>query len=264
VVNKPVYFLLLFALSSCTLPEKKEKDMAAGKPNITTLQSSDTNAADKDSILEKPLPFPKPIKKPQGVYQTILPYSEGIEQTIAFYNDFTYRLQEKYINTKKDSVLITTGNWSPSDGYIWLYKNQIVRARYSWKGDSLQYFSPYFKKTFSMHPLKNALENAVLRNKKTEGIILYGAGNQSLWNVELNDKDSVSFSLAEWAKPIVLKINSAASTADSSIFFAKNDSTQLKIIALPFFCTDGEFVYRNKIKVEYNNHVYSGCGVLFR
>ena len=267
MLKKCLYILLL--ISSCKLPEEKlEDEVADTNSDTTTIKTSNEYAAVKDDTLLQPLPVPKKIKKPSGIYRTTLPYDETsqMEQTIAFYNNYTFQLEEKYTINKKDSIVTTQGNWSPSDGYIWIYKEQVMRGRYIWKGDTLQYLSPRFKKKYSMHSIKDALENNVWRNKKKEGIVVFGIGNEPFWSIEVNNKDSVSFLLSEWPAPVTLKIDSLNNTPESIIYLAHKDSIQLKLTVFPLFCNDGmsDFMYRNKVKIQYNNQTYSGCGILYK
>ena len=109
--------------------------------------------------------------------------------------------------------------------------------------------------------MKEAGENAAWKEKKNEGVQLFGVGTEPFWNVSLQ-KDSLSFQLAEWSKPIRLKLGAVQRTTDSSSFEATADSTKLQLIVYPYFCSDGmsDLIYRNKIKVLYNGRVYTGCG----
>ena len=260
------FFLLLVFFSACQLPAEKEAKRNSAKPDTTTVfETSDLNAAAIDTSNAVQLPRIQKIKSPDGIYRITLPANNKVEQTIAFNSDFTYQLQEKYLNDKKDSTVVTEGTWTPSDGFIWLYKDQIVRGRYKWKGDTLQYFSPLLKKDFSMSHLQDALQNATWRNKGKEGIVLYGVGNEPFWSIEYK-KDSLSFLLSEWAHPLRMKLDSAFNTSDSSGYTAHTDSTQLRVTIFPHFCSDGmsDFTYRNKIRVQYNQQVYSGCGIVHK
>ena len=206
----------------------------------------------------------KPIKEPSGIYQTQLPYNDSskMEQTIQFYANHTYHLQEKF---KKDSIVLTKGNWTPSDGFIWLYKDQLAYGRYKWKGNVLQYFDPRYNKSYSMQKLTDIMSNSVWRNKKTQGVVLFGIGNEPFWSVELN-KDTVSFLLSEWEEPVKMKREETNQAQDSTIYLARTDSTRLKLIVLPYFCNDGmsEHVYPNKVVVQYNKQTYRGCGVAYQ
>lgn len=269
---KPFYTLLL-VLGSCTLPQDKKVDAVIHQDDTTTLQTTEQNNAsadtnnnktESDDDLSVPIRMAPRIREPKGIYQTVMPYEHGMEQTIAFYDNETFRLQEKYAGHKKDSVVITEGNWSLSDGSIWLYKDQVVRGRYSWKGDTLQYISPFFKKNFSMRTLQEA---AGMEGGTTNGdLVLSGTGTEPLWNLSCNNKDTVSFSLANWEQPLQLHLLSAVHSRDSVAYTARNDSAELRITVYPQFCVDGQsdVVYRHKIRVAYNNQVYYGCGTLYR
>lgn len=253
-------------LASCTLPEEKSLEQAAVASDTTIIQTTDSNAANHAPERAPDLPKPKKIKNPQGIYHAVLPSEGRLEQTVAFYSDHTYQLQEKYTANKKDSIVVINGTWMPSDGFVWLYKDQVVRARYSWKGDTLAYFSPVSQKNFAMQPLNDVLENSVWQKKKVEGLVFSGVGNEPFWSIEFNDRDTVSLLLSEWSQPLKLKVNSTSRSADSTLFTAQNDSAHISVTVYPYFCNDGmsDFVYRNKVKVKFNEQVLNGCGVMFR
>lgn len=266
MIRQSIY-CFLFLLSACTLPEEKEIEATEKKLDTTVIQTVGNYTANRDTAVKSLiLPAPKKIKKPSGIYHAQLPYDGKMEQTVAFYNDNTYQLQEKYSQGKKDSIVVIEGNWAPSDGFIWLYRDQVLRARFNWKGDSLQYFSPLLKKSFTMIPMKDVLENQTWANRKKAGTLLYGIGNEPFWSVEYNSSDTVSFQLADWTQPVKLKMNNTSNSKDSTAYTAGNDSVQLKLTVYPFFCSDGmsDFVYKNKIRVEYNNQVYHGCGIRYQ
>ncbi|HYC30398.1 MAG TPA: hypothetical protein VEB42_16300, partial [Chitinophagaceae bacterium] len=174
--------------------------------------------------------------------------------------------QETFRRDKKDSVSVIRGTWSPSDGYIWLYKDQVVRARYTWQGDQLHYFSPQLKKTIGMSPMVDIMSNAVWKEKPKQGITLFGIGNEPFWSVEVNNRDSLFFLLSEWSQPVKLRIEDKKATADSVAYSAKNDSVSIRLSIYPLFCSDGmsDHVYKNKIRVRYNGTIYNGCGMLYK
>lgn len=262
---KPFLFCLLLFFS-CTLPAEREAIENAKQSETTVLENTEVNAAQQlpaDTLAIAPVV--QRIKKPSGIYRSVLPLTDKIEQTILFNNDFTYRLQERYTE-KKDSTVITEGTWTPSDGFIWLYKDQIVRGRYKWKDNTLQYYSPVAKKGFAMNHLQDAIQNAAWRNKGKQGVILFAVGNEPFWHAEYDTKDSVSFLLSEWEQPLRIKVKSFFSSQDSLGYTAINDSVQLRVTVFPQFCSDGmsDYTYRNKVKVVLNEHVYHGCGIIYK
>ena len=184
-------------------------DKPAEKTVSTTTEKTSATAASLPPSADTSVSFAKdtsshasyavtPVKRPSGIYQFILPYQDGghILHTIAF-SPGTYRLQEEY-SGREDSVVITEGTWAPSQGFIWLYKDQLVRGRYVWKGDSLQYFSPGSNKKFSLSKLQPASSNTVWEDKKKEGAILYGIGTEPFWSVEVTKHDSAVLSMPDW------------------------------------------------------------------
>lgn len=233
---------------------------AFGNETTKTVVTKDTVAIPKTRS--------KPIRDPSGIYQGLLPYDDSskVEQTIRFYNNHTYRLQEQFRPNKKDSIIITEGTWTPSDGFIWLYKEQLAYGRYKWKGDTLLYFNPKYNKTYAMNKLTDVLDNKVWKNKKAEGILLFGIGNEPFWSIEVNNRDTISFLLSEWKNPVKMKLEQTRTAEDSTIYTAQTDSATIKLIVLPYFCNDGmsDNVYQNKVLVQYNKQMYSGCGVLYK
>lgn len=233
--------------------------------SAVTIQSNDVNAANKMETNKESLPAISPIKKPSGIYHALLPLENKIEQTIVFNNDFTYHLEEKYPDIK-DSIVITEGTWMPSDGFIWLYKDQVERGRYKWHADTLQYFSPALKKKFSMQQAHDALQNDSLQFKRKRGVMVYGFSKQPLWSIEYNNKDTLSFLLAEWKHPLKEKVKSTFNTTDSIGYIAGNDSAEIRLTVFPYFCNDGRnhWMYRNQIKVQYHQQIYNGCGIIYK
>jgi uncharacterized membrane protein len=254
-------FLVLIVYTACTLPEEKKARQLSEKPDTTVMEVNDAHAA-LDTSNAISLPIVKKIKSPNGIYQAVV--SNKTEQTIAFNSDLTYQLQEKYVTGGKDSIIVTEGTWMPSDGFIWLYKEQVARGKYKWKGDTLQYYSPVLQKNFSMHHLQDAMQNPVWKNKK--GVIVFGIGNEPFWSVELDQQDSISFLLADWNHPVKMKAGSAFNSKDSIGYIAGNDSAHLRVTIFPHFCSDGmsDYVYRNKVRVHYNQKVYNGCAILYK
>jgi uncharacterized membrane protein len=265
-VIRTLFYIGLTCLASCTLPEEKElkKEERARQQETTVIQTIDTNLARK--MPEAPsLPTIAKIREPKGVYHVVLDVNGKMEQTVAFNSDYSYRMQERYLD-KGDSVVITEGNWNPSNGYIWLYKDQVVRGRYKWQGETLQYFNPESKKSYPMHALTDVMSNAVWVEKGKMGFQFYGIGNEPFWSVELNKRDSLKFFLADKEHPVEMKIQTVKRSGDSTTYFATNDSAILRMTLLPFFCSDGmsDFVYRNQVLIHYKREIYRGCGMVYK
>ena len=203
-----------------------------------------------------------PVKKPSGIYQFLLPYNAEtrILHTIAFYPG-TYRLQEEYIG--RDSVVVTEGTWTPSQGHIWLYKEQLAHGRYAWKNDTLQYVSPRHNKKFSLAKLLPVNTSPVWQNKRKEGAVLYGIGNEPFWSIEVNKTDSMILSMPDWTQPLRTKLSGITQQTGNKVYTASADSLQVTVY--PYFCSDGmsDFTYPNKITVRYKGQTLNGCGVSF-
>lgn len=226
------------------------------------MTSADTDVSfARDSITEKPKVI-APVKKPSGAYQFLLPAEDGkkILHTVAFFPG-TFRLQEEY---NRDSIVVTEGTWAPSRDFIWLYKDQIVRGRYTWKGDTLQYFSPRQKKTFSMQKLTPAASNAVWQARRKEGQQLYGVGTEPFWSVEITKNDSIIVNMPDWSAPLRARITEARATAEGAVFNAGSDS--LRLVVQPYFCSDGmsDFLYTKRLELVYKGQTYRGCGEFLR
>lgn len=253
-------------LEACGNKPDEEVTVTATE-TVTEVPAEEIRTADTSLALDseiKAAPAVYTTKHPSGIYQFIMPYqgSEKILHTIAFYKG-TFRLQEEYLNAA-DSVTTTEGTWAPSTGYIWLYKDQIVRGRYTWKGDTLQYYSPQLKKTFSMNKLSPATVNAVWQAKRGEGTYFYGVGNEPFWSVDLTTSDSIVLNMPNWSKPLRVKLTTTSLARDSSVYMAMNDS--LQVIVFPLFCNDGmsDFLYTQKVKVFYKGQTYQGCGEILQ
>jgi len=257
---------------SCLIFFSCGNDMDKERVVTTTPTTPDTNSqgvinVDTNLTIEQDTTSyssysPPAIKNPSGIYQFVLSYNEAkVLHTVAFYPG-SFRLQEEYLS-KGDSLVITGGTWAPSQGFIWLYKEQLVRGRYAWKGDTLQYFNPKSNQKFSMAKLTPASNNPLWREKSKEGAILYGIGTEPFWSVEVKKKDSVILSMASWNQPVMVKLSATNKTNDSTEYISTTDS--LRITAYPYFCNDGmsDFTYPNKVTINYKGSILNGCGVIF-
>lgn len=247
------------------MPDQKSFQAALVQADTITIQTNDSNMAVVDKAPDQPLPLPKKIRKPEGIYRVVLPFHGKMEQTVAFYPDYTYDLQERYPD-RKDSTVIIAGSWTPSDGYIWLYNDQVVRGRYKWAGDSLQYYSVDQKKGYTMNHMEDASNNAAWVDRRIAGSFLYGIGNEPFWSVEYRNDDTLTVLMAEGREPLRFKIHSVQHTRDSSLYVAGTDSTRVGLTVFPYFCNDGmsDYIYKNSLRLRYNNQVYTGCGIVFK
>lgn len=258
-------FLSLVLLTACA---EQAGENAVTKPATTAVAvAPETTATDTTVILTKDTSayesYAPPVKKPKGIYQFIFPYDKTtkILHTIAFYPN-TFRLQEEYLG-KKDSIVITEGTWAPSQGFIWLYDGHVARGRYTWTGDTLQYYSPRLSKKFSLTKQTPATANKVWMDKKNTGTILFGVGTEPFWSVEVNKRDSIILSMPDWTQPLRVKISNKNNEKNKIVYSAGSDS--LEVIVHPYFCSDGmsDFTYSNKVTVTHRGKTYNGCGMTY-
>jgi uncharacterized membrane protein len=116
-----------------------------------------------------------------------------------------------------------------------------------------------------MNHLQDAMENEA-QNKSKEGAIAFGTGTEPFWKFEFDNKDSLSFLLSDWQQPVKMKISSSFLSDDSTGYVAQNDSAHIRVTIFPHFCKDGmsDLTYRNKVRVQYNQQVYNGCGIIYK
>lgn len=253
--------LSLAGLVACTAPAK---DGAVLVDEDSVTNPSSAGAADSpvrlasDTTTHASFAPPQRVKSPSGIYQFLLPYNDNkkLLHTVAFYPG-GFRLQEQYIG-EKDSVVVTEGTWAPSQGFIWLYKEQLVRGRYAWKDDTLQYYSPRLQRRFSLTKLQPA-SNENWTAKKAQGTVLVGLGTEPFWSVEINQEDSLVFSMPEWTAPLRLKLTTKERNNTTTVYWAEDS---LQVTVAPSFCSDGmsDFVYPNTVRINYKGKVYKGCG----
>lgn len=263
-------FLCGFLAMACgNEPQEKAAAPSAADSSITNpppaaeVASADTTVSFTKDTTASHASYAPAIKTPSGVYQFILPYNDNtkILHTIAF-SPGTFRLQEEYFGTK-DSVVITEGTWALSQGYIWLYKEQLARGRYTWKGDTLQYYSPRLKNKFSLIKLTPASNNKVWMDKKAQGALLFAVGTEPFWSVEVNKRDSIILSMPDWTEPLRVKIGTVNRENNATRYSGVADS--LLVTVHPYFCSDGmsDFIYSSKVTVSYKGKLYQGCGIVF-
>lgn len=267
-MRKLIPAALIFLCACGEEPEELSLDRlridSAHQVSATEIATTDTNSVflsdTAGNVSEKKAPD---VKSPSGVYQFVYPLNKQtkILHTVAFYPQ-RFLLQEEFLN-KADSLLVARGTWAPSQGFIWLYKDQVVRGRYTWKGDSLQYYSPTQKKAYSLTKLTPANSNSVWKQKQTNGASLYGVGTEPFWSIEITREDSIIFSRPDWSKPLAFTVSSRNQTPDSTVFISASDS--FKVVVYPYLCNDGmsDFIYTNRLSIQYRGQKLRGCGELF-
>jgi uncharacterized membrane protein len=203
---------------------------------------------------------------PEGFYGVTLPCTncKGIEHTVLFNRDLSYRLEEKVLGNGTPTK--TEGAWKPVQGDIWLYKDSSVVAKYTWKGDTLNYIDLKSGVHIPLRPLPAALNVEAWQNRKSEGIEVFGVGNEPFWNISIDEQKRIVFTMADWPKPASFKPSKPVVSADSTVYQTGNDSAKLRVVVYNQFCSDGmsDNVYNHKVKVVYSNEIYHGCGMMYK
>lgn len=279
---RTVYLILCLAVAACTDNNSHTTTTTA----VTTVKA-DTIVAAEDTAIQQPekpvttatntedekddIPPPPPYVKtpsPKGIYYALLPCEDckGIEHIVAFYPNNTYRIEEKKLEADSVQFAVTTGDWKPTDGVIWLYKDQVVKARYSWKGDTLMYLMPSLKKSIALHQMTPITDNEVWQNKKKKDISFFGTGNEPFWSIEISNKNAITFYLVNSGEPVTFLPTEPVRSKDSIVYHIQNDSTTLRAVIYHQFCSDGmsDFIYNEKVSVQYNGQTFNGCGMLYK
>jgi uncharacterized membrane protein len=261
-------FLWVFGvvlLVSCASGDPAQKELTSSSaPAVEQQVSVDTHAARvAEPMNELPLPKPATIQAPQGIYELSNAGQPGTAHMIQFVSNQGFRMQ--YVESN-DSVRVVEGTWAPSNGFIWIYRNNVAWGRYRWKGDVLQYFSPVSGKSFAMQKRPGILENKAWQNKPAEGLRIFGIGNEPFWSVGLTSTDSLQFLLADKGQPVNVPVREQLRKGDSLIYEGQNDSAVIRLVLLRRFCQDGmsDHVYPEQVTLQINGQVYKGCGVKYR
>jgi uncharacterized membrane protein len=256
------FFLLVAPLFMLACTNGTNTGFSASDSTNTDTTTTDTASYTLDSTNSN---MGVNTRAPEGIFQALLPCPDckGLQHTIAFYTNLTYRLEEEKLG-KKGEIKKSNGNWKPSNGIIELYNDQLTTGRYKWVGDTLMYMQG--TNTIPMRKLTTITDNEVWLNKKSQGVDFFGVGNEPFWNIEIDDEKAITFQLADWTQPLKLKPVKPIVSADSVLYNASNDSTTLRITIYNTFCSDGmsNNMYNNKVKVVYNKQTYSGCGMKFK
>lgn len=280
-MSRTAYLIICLAVLSCTNHDTATTTTATTTvtPDTAATTTIDTatlpiqepatamnNAKEEDDDTPPPAYIKTP--SPKGIYRTILPCEDckGIEHIVAFYPNNTYRIEEKKLEADSVQFTITTGDWKPTDGVIWLYKDQVVKARYSWKGDTLMYLMPSIKKSIALHQMTPATENEAWQSKRKKDISFFGVGNEPFWSIEISNKNAITFYLVNGGEPVTFLPTEPVRSKDSIVYHIQNDSTTLRAVIYHQFCSDGmsDFIYNEKVAVQYNGQTFNGCGMLYK
>ena len=207
------------------------------------------------------------ITSPEGFYQVMLPCTncKGIEHTVLFNRDMSYRLEEKVAGSEAPPTR-KEGAWKPVNGAIWLYYDSSVAARYTWQGDTLQYTDLKSGVHIPLRNVHSALENTNWQNNENPGLEFYGAGTEPFWNIFIDDQKRIVLSLADTAQKIAFKPAKPVRFADSVVYQSRNGASKLRVVIYNRFGSDGmrDNIYPNEVQVRYNDTLYKGGGVLYR
>jgi len=280
-MSRTAYLIICLAVLSCTNHDTATTTTATTTvtPDTAATTTIDTAALPiqetatainnaKEEADDTPPPAYIKTPSPKGIYRTILPCEDckGIEHIVAFYPNNTYRIEEKKLEADSVQFTITTGDWKPTDGVIWLYKDQVVKARYSWKGDTLMYLMPSIKKSIVLHQMTPATENEAWQSKRKKDISFFGVGNEPFWSIEISNKNAITFYLVNGGEPVTFLPTEPVRSKDSIVYHIQNDSTTLRAVIYHQFCSDGmsDFIYKEKVSVIYNGQTFNGCGMLYK
>lgn len=260
----PILLIVFFSCQS-PAPNPLEEDLApADSPLVHTQTDAHTGYDPEDDEPVVPLVRAKAsIRLPQGIYEGQVATPKQRKQTIQFFTDHRFLMQEEYT---ADSIVTTTGTWAPSNGAIYVYKNNLVWGHYQWKESNLQYLDPASNKGYALTRRESILDNAVWQQKKAAQVSLFAIGNEPFWSVEQLPGDSIRLLWAGTGVPLTLVQTQTTATSDSTVLVARSDSADVRLVVLNHFCTDGmsEAIYPNKVKLHYNGQVYQGCGVKYQ
>src|SRR5215217_4259567 len=190
------HYLLLTAAIFCVACNNNST--VVNTETTDTTESDTINYALNEDSVKLTLDNPKP---PEGFYQVMLPCTncKGIEHTVLFNPDLSYRLEEKVLGSDS-TVTRTAGPWKPVQADLWLYKDSSVVARYTWHGDTLNYIDLKSGVRIPLRPLHSAKDNKFWKNKAAEGVELFAVGNEPFWNITILKKKSILFTRPEWVK----------------------------------------------------------------
>ena len=207
---------------------------------------------------------------PSGAYQGMFPCKgcEGIQQTILFNDDKTYR-QEQLVWGKDAMAKTSMGTWQRKDGKIELSQNNktaiiLMKRMDTLYGVNINGIPVNDASKYILTKRKLAANNAAWNKKRSEGIDFTGLGNEPFWSLEIDNEKFIMFNLAGWRKPVIVPIEKPVTNKDSTFYLLKSDTTRWSVTIFPQFCSDGmsDYLYQYKVNVNYQGTLYKGCGIL--
>ena len=259
-------FFVLFVLASCN-EESISKETTSEQTNTTTGPTIRINAQipETDSLVSPAFAD----SMVTGAYQGMFPCKncEDAQKTILFNMNHTY-LQEQMEGEKNSRTTRSSGEWRVNGDLVELFQKNKPAVIFRLINDSL------FAVKINDIPIRDSLkylltqkelagERQIWRQKRAEGIDFVGMGNEPFWNVEMK-KGTMRFRLMEWKKPIAASIREVEKNNDSTVYHLVSDKKEWTVTVLPKFCSDGmsDFLYQHKVKVNYGNKHYNGCGIM--
>jgi uncharacterized membrane protein len=239
-------------------------------PETQTEVDKDSTRGGDTIFISTPIPVPATTDTlPSGIYQGVFPCKdcEGIQQTILFNDDKTYR-EEQMIWSGNHLPKVSTGTWSLKKGKISLTQNNRTAIDFIKKGDTIVAVN------IDGIPISNASKyalikrvlagnNSVWEQKEQQGIDFSGVGHDPFWNLDIVYGKSISFKLDEGSKTVTATFVKPEVSKDSTVYKIKIDTLSWKVVVFPLFCTDGASsnLYPYKVHIQYRGVVYKGCGL---
>lgn len=232
--------------------------------------AKDTIANDTTNFIKDSITLNNSDSLPLGAYQGIFPCPDcdGIQQTILFTKEKIFK-EEQMVWGKNEALKSSEGTWEIKHDTIKLMQNNKSVIDLIHKSDTL------FPLTINSIRLINsskyfltkrtlAINNPLWQKKQKAGIDFEATGNEPFWDLEIDKENFISFKLADWKKPIVVRKAKPEVTSDSIFYKFKFDTSNWTVTILPQFCNDGmsDYLYQYKVNVNYNGTRYKGCGIM--
>ncbi len=104
-----------------------------------------------------------------------------------------------------------------------------------------------------------ATDNEHWKKKKAEGVDFMVIGNEPFWNLEIRNKKSLRFHLADWEQPVDIAFTGSV----EKIKINELKAQDIEVHIIPQECSDGmsDFWYDYTVSVIYKGKTYKGCGI---